>query len=116
VQEETTDTYFLDSANNVSCFFEEKAFDEEKKLRQAKSKSINKIGHGKFFVFYNTFSVFYNRFSVFYNTQYTHPSAQGLLHSLCVDLGLSRKVGQGVVFALSLNHSRCSKTIFIIFM
>eukprot|EP00242_Pyramimonas_sp_CCMP2087_P016832 CAMPEP_0198212248 /NCGR_PEP_ID=MMETSP1445-20131203/25607_1 /TAXON_ID=36898 /ORGANISM="Pyramimonas sp., Strain CCMP2087" /LENGTH=296 /DNA_ID=CAMNT_0043886657 /DNA_START=350 /DNA_END=1240 /DNA_ORIENTATION=+ len=41
----TTDNYFLDSANNVSCFFEEKAFDEEKKLRQAKSKSINKIGH-----------------------------------------------------------------------
>eukprot|EP00976_Prorocentrum_cordatum_P091263 1188454-Prorocentrum_minimum.AAC.1 len=33
------------SANNVSCFFEEKAFDDKRNLKQAKSKSINKIGH-----------------------------------------------------------------------
>ena len=46
-QDSTTDNYFLDSANNVSCFFEEKAFDEDGNLKQAKSKSINKIGHGK---------------------------------------------------------------------
>mmetsp|Transcript_29697 Transcript_29697/g.64845 ORF Transcript_29697/g.64845 Transcript_29697/m.64845 type:complete len:389 (-) Transcript_29697:234-1400(-) len=44
-QESTADNYFLDSANNVSCFFEEKAFDDDRNLKQAKSKSINKIGH-----------------------------------------------------------------------
>lgn len=39
------DDYFLDSANDVSCFFEEDAFDATGTLRQAKSLSINKIGH-----------------------------------------------------------------------
>lgn len=44
-QEKKIDRYFLDSANRVSCFFEEEAFDENGKLRQAKALSINKIGH-----------------------------------------------------------------------
>mmetsp|Transcript_83 Transcript_83/g.194 ORF Transcript_83/g.194 Transcript_83/m.194 type:complete len:225 (-) Transcript_83:862-1536(-) len=37
--------YFLDSASNVSFFFEEGAFDDEGKLKQSKDTSINKIGH-----------------------------------------------------------------------
>lgn len=45
-QAATTDTYFLDSASDVSYFFEEKAFNEDGTLRQAKGLSINKIGHG----------------------------------------------------------------------
>ncbi|GAB4820617.1 hypothetical protein N2152v2_007663 [Parachlorella kessleri] len=40
-----TDRYFLDSANNVSFFFEEKAFDGEGKLVKPKAQAINKIGH-----------------------------------------------------------------------
>ncbi len=44
-QEKKIDYYFLNSANNISCFFEEEAFDEQGNLRQAKSLSINKIGH-----------------------------------------------------------------------
>ena len=40
-----TDHYFLDSAAQVRCFFEEDAFDEHGQLRQAKALSINKIGH-----------------------------------------------------------------------
>ncbi|KAK9814685.1 hypothetical protein WJX72_009793 [[Myrmecia] bisecta] len=44
-QSSTTDDYFLESASNVSFFFEEKAFDAEGKLRQPKGLSINKIGH-----------------------------------------------------------------------
>jgi len=44
-QKKTTDAYFLASGNNVSCFFEEKAFDESGALAVEKSKSINKIGH-----------------------------------------------------------------------
>ena len=40
-----TDRYFLDSADQVCCFFEEDAFDEQGQLRQAKALSINKIGH-----------------------------------------------------------------------
>ena len=39
------DDYFNNSASNVSCFFEENAFDEAGQLRQAKALSINKIGH-----------------------------------------------------------------------
>lgn len=44
-QEKKVDHYFLNSGNNISCFFEEEAFDEQGNLRQAKSLSINKIGH-----------------------------------------------------------------------
>ena len=43
-----TNRYFLDSANTVSFFFEEKAFkDDGQTLQQAKALSINKIGHGE---------------------------------------------------------------------
>ena len=40
-----TDDYFLRSDNTIRCFFEEEAFDEDGRLRQDKSLSINKIGH-----------------------------------------------------------------------
>ncbi|MFM7706252.1 MAG: phytanoyl-CoA dioxygenase family protein [Rubrivivax sp.] len=39
------DRAFLDSARGIHCFFEEEAFDEAGRLRQAKALSINKIGH-----------------------------------------------------------------------
>ena len=45
VQARSVDDYFMDSADKVRCFFEEEAFDEGGQLRQAKSLSINKIGH-----------------------------------------------------------------------
>ena len=37
--------YFLNSANQISCFFEEKAFDNKGGLTQPLDQSINKIGH-----------------------------------------------------------------------
>lgn len=37
--------FFLDSAERVSCFFEEAAFDDQGQLRQARAQSINKMGH-----------------------------------------------------------------------
>ncbi|KAG7670139.1 putative Phytanoyl-CoA dioxygenase [Nannochloris sp. 'desiccata'] len=40
-----TDQYFVDSANNVSFFFEEGAFDDDGNLLRPKNLSINKIGH-----------------------------------------------------------------------
>lgn len=45
-QAQKTDTHFLDSANAVSFFFEEKAFDEGGQLVAPKNRAINKIGHG----------------------------------------------------------------------
>lgn len=44
-QAATTDHWFLDSADQVRCFFEEEAFDADGKLAQPKELSINKIGH-----------------------------------------------------------------------
>ena len=44
-QARKVDDYFLDSADKMRCFFEEEAFDEQGRLRQAKALSINKIGH-----------------------------------------------------------------------
>lgn len=39
------DQYFLQSASNISFFFEEKALDGAGELQTAKALSINKIGH-----------------------------------------------------------------------
>jgi phytanoyl-CoA hydroxylase len=44
-REQRADDWFLGSDNTIRCFFEEEAFDEHGQLRQAKSLSINKIGH-----------------------------------------------------------------------
>lgn len=44
-QTRATDRYFLESAYDIRFFFEEEAFDAAGQLRQAKSLSINKIGH-----------------------------------------------------------------------
>lgn len=44
-QDRKVDDYFLDSGSAMRCFFEEEAFDAQGALRQAKSLSINKIGH-----------------------------------------------------------------------
>lgn len=44
-QASVSDEYFLGSADQVRCFFEEEAFGADGKLTQAKELSINKIGH-----------------------------------------------------------------------
>jgi len=44
-QNRIADEYFLNSANNISFFFEEKAFSPDGALKQDKELSINKIGH-----------------------------------------------------------------------
>lgn len=44
-QRKLTDDYFFESAENISFFFEEKAFREDGNLKQAKELSINKVGH-----------------------------------------------------------------------
>ncbi|ONK65421.1 uncharacterized protein A4U43_C07F36920 [Asparagus officinalis] len=44
-QREVTDEYFYESAENVSFFFEEKAFGDDGSLKQPKELSINKVGH-----------------------------------------------------------------------
>lgn len=41
----TGDNYFLNSAENISCFYEEAAFDDNGQLVQERAESINKIGH-----------------------------------------------------------------------
>ena len=44
-QNRVADEYFLNSANNISFFFEENAFNSDGALKQDKELSINKIGH-----------------------------------------------------------------------
>lgn len=44
-QQRTSDDYFYESAEKISFFFEEKAFDDDGKLKQPKQLSINKVGH-----------------------------------------------------------------------
>ena len=44
-QDRKVDDYFLDSATEVRCFFEEEAHDEQGHLRVPKNLAINKIGH-----------------------------------------------------------------------
>ncbi|CAM8886118.1 unnamed protein product [Rhodiola kirilowii] len=44
-QQKETDDYFYESAEKVSYFFEEKAFDNDGNLKQPKQLSINKVGH-----------------------------------------------------------------------
>eukprot|EP01095_Lingulamoeba_sp_RSL-Kostka_P007008 TRINITY_DN2215_c2_g2_i2.p1 TRINITY_DN2215_c2_g2~~TRINITY_DN2215_c2_g2_i2.p1 ORF type:complete len:305 (+),score=103.59 TRINITY_DN2215_c2_g2_i2:51-965(+) len=41
----TNNDFFFQSANNISLFWEEDAFDEEGNLKQDRKKSINKFGH-----------------------------------------------------------------------
>jgi phytanoyl-CoA hydroxylase len=44
-QDRKVDDYFLDSACELRCFFEEEAFDAQGALRVPKKLAINKIGH-----------------------------------------------------------------------
>jgi phytanoyl-CoA hydroxylase len=44
-QQRHVDDYFLNSGDQVRCFFEEEAFDAEGKLQVDKALAINKIGH-----------------------------------------------------------------------
>uniref|UniRef100_A0A7N0TKW5 Phytanoyl-CoA dioxygenase n=1 Tax=Kalanchoe fedtschenkoi TaxID=63787 RepID=A0A7N0TKW5_KALFE len=44
-QQKKTYDYFYESAEKVSYFFEEKAFDDDGNLKQPKQLSINKVGH-----------------------------------------------------------------------
>ena len=44
-QTRKSDDYFLESGDQVRFFFEENAFNPDGSLRQAKERSINKIGH-----------------------------------------------------------------------
>ncbi|KAJ4709748.1 Phytanoyl-CoA dioxygenase [Melia azedarach] len=44
-QQKVTDDYFYESAEKVSFFFEEKAFEDDGNLKQPKELSINKVGH-----------------------------------------------------------------------
>jgi phytanoyl-CoA hydroxylase len=44
-QTRTSDDYFLESGDKIRFFFEENAFNSDGTLRQAKERSINKIGH-----------------------------------------------------------------------
>uniref|UniRef100_A0A0C9QKY0 TSA: Wollemia nobilis Ref_Wollemi_Transcript_29522_1393 transcribed RNA sequence n=1 Tax=Wollemia nobilis TaxID=56998 RepID=A0A0C9QKY0_9CONI len=44
-QQELTANHFYESAEKISFFFEERAFDSDGKLKQPKELSINKVGH-----------------------------------------------------------------------
>ncbi|XP_019256735.1 PREDICTED: phytanoyl-CoA dioxygenase isoform X3 [Nicotiana attenuata] len=44
-QQQTTNDHFFESAEKISFFWEEKAFDEDGNLKQPKQLSINKVGH-----------------------------------------------------------------------
>jgi len=44
-QAELTANHFYESAEKISFFFEERAFDDNGKLKQPKQLSINKVGH-----------------------------------------------------------------------
>ncbi|MDY7103699.1 MAG: phytanoyl-CoA dioxygenase family protein [Actinomycetota bacterium] len=44
-QARASNAEFLSSGSKIWCFFEEEAFDEAGELRQAKERSINKLGH-----------------------------------------------------------------------
>jgi len=48
LQPQLKDDYFFKSAENISFFFEEKAYGDDGCLKQAKEFSINKVGHGKY--------------------------------------------------------------------
>eukprot|EP00605_Chrysophyceae_sp_TOSAG23-4_P001276 GSChrysophyteH1.ASY1.ANO1.1387.1 assembled CDS len=45
-QTRKSDDYFLNSGHNISFFWEEKAWDDEGKLKFAPIECINKVGHG----------------------------------------------------------------------
>src|SRR4051812_46337008 len=57
-QEKSTTSYFLDSDNKISFFFESDAFKANGELKQPKHLSINKIGHAlhKLNPIFNAFS------------------------------------------------------------
>lgn len=44
-QQHRTDNQFLDSANGISVFLEEKAMDAHNQLTKPKALAVNKIGH-----------------------------------------------------------------------
>jgi len=70
-QSRHSDEYFLTSGDKTRFFFEEKAFDTDGELRQAKALSINKLGHAM-----HDLDPVFERFS--------HTAA---LAELCADLG-----------------------------
>lgn len=44
-QTKKSDEYFIESGDQVRCFFEEDAFESDGRLKRSKKESINKIGH-----------------------------------------------------------------------